>query len=246
MEKWFEVINKDIKCENIKLILFPYAGGGASIFRNWKEFFKDIKLYAAQYPGRENRMSETPINEFNILLEKIFEEFKVVISDNKPYYLFGHSLGTKIVYELALKIISNGLPQPKGIIVSAGRAPCYKEKKPIYNLDDREFIKEINRFSGTPIEIIENIEIMSLFIPMLRADFIIDETYVNENITKLDIPIHGFMGTEDKELTIKEFKKWKDYTNREFTYTYIEGGHMFINTNTEEVTNEINKLIRGK
>lgn len=134
MEKWFEVINKDIKCENIKLILFPYAGGGVSIFRNWKEFFKDIKLYAAQYPGRENRMSETPINEFNTLLEKLFEEFKVIISDNKPYYLFGHSFGTKIVYELTLKIISKGLPQPKGIIVSAGRAPCYKEKKPIYNL----------------------------------------------------------------------------------------------------------------
>lgn len=243
MAAWFEVINKDIDNKKANLFLFPYAGGGASIFRKWRDFFKDIKLYAAQYPGRENRITEEPINEFDVLLNNIFERLKEIITDEKPYYLFGHSLGTKVVYELTLKIISNKLPKPKGIIVSAGRAPCYKEKNPIYHMEDSEFIKEINRFSGTPMEIIENIEIMKVFLPVLRADFVIDETYVNEKITKLDIPILGIIGTEDKELTIEQLKKWEDYTTKEFNYKYIEGGHMFINTNIEKVAYEINKFI---
>lgn len=243
MLDWFEWINKDVVNEKAKLIAFPYAGGGVSVFRKWEKYFDNIKLYAAQYPGRENRMSEEPINEFNVLLNEVYQNIKSIIDDDTLYYLFGHSLGTKLVYELTLRIINDSIKKPSGIIVSGGRAPCFKEKNPIYHLDDIDFIKGINRYSGTPEEIIQNMEIMKIFLPMLRADFMIDETYQRKEIEKIDIPILGLMGTDDKELKIEELKKWEEYTTKDFKYRYIEGGHMFINTNTELVAKEISSFI---
>lgn len=243
MLDWFEWINKDVVNEKAKLIAFPYAGGGVSVFRKWEKYFDNIKLYAAQYPGRENRMSEEPINEFNVLLNEVYQNIKSIINDDTLYYLFGHSLGTKLVYELTLRIINDSIKKPSGIIVSGGRAPCFKEKNPIYHLDDIDFIKGINRYSGTPEEIIQNMEIMKIFLPMLRADFMIDETYQRKEIEKIDIPILGLMGTDDKELKIEELKKWEEYTTKDFKYRYIEGGHMFINTNTELVAKEISSFI---
>lgn len=247
---WFEVINKNIINEKAKLLVFPYAGGGVSVFRKWEKYFGDIRVYATQYPGRENRIGEEPIKDFDILLENIYENLGDIISGDIPYYLFGHSLGTKLIYELTLKIFDKicrepkGLiNKPKGIIVSAGKAPCFKEENPIYHLNDVDFIKGINRYSGTPKEIIQNIEIMKVFLPMLRADFMIDETYQRKDIVKIDIPILGLMGTEDNELKIEELRKWEEYTINDFKYSYIEGGHMFVNTNTELVTSEISKFI---
>ncbi|MCK4041912.1 thioesterase [Streptococcus suis] len=243
MGDWFEIINKSIISENARLIMFPYAGGGASVFRKWGKLFSNIRLYAVQYPGRENRMSEEPIKDFDILLNEVFKNLIKIIDDDRPYYLFGHSLGTKLVYELTLRIMNDSMKKPSGIIVSGGKAPCFKEENPIYHLDDIDFIKGINRYSGTPEEIIQNIEIMKIFLPMLRADFMIDETYQRKEIEKIDIPILGLMGTDDKELKIKELKKWEEYTTKDFKYRYIEGGHMFINTNTELVAKEISSFI---
>lgn len=247
---WFEVINKNIIDEKAKLLVFPYAGGGVSIFRKWGKYFTDIKIYAVQYPGRENRITEEPIKDFNILLDNIYENLETILLENTPFYLFGHSLGTKLIYELTLKIIENNRREPKrlinkpeGIIVSGGKAPCFKEENPLYHLDDIDFIKGINRYSGTPEEIIQNIEIMKIFLPMLRADFMIDETYQRKEIEKIDVPILGLMGTDDKELKIEELKKWEEYTTKDFQYRYVEGGHMFINTNTELVAKEISGFI---
>lgn len=243
MGDWFEIINKSIISENARLIMFPYAGGGASVFRKWGKLFSNIRLYAVQYPGRENRMSEEPIKDFDILINEVFKNLIKIIDDDRPYYLFGHSLGTKLVYELTLRIMNDSMKKPSGIIVSGGKAPCFKEENPIYHLDDIDFIKGINRYSGTPEEIIQNIEIMKIFLPMLRADFMMDETYQRKEIEKIDIPILGLMGTDDEEFKIEELKKWEEYTTKDFKYRYIEGGHMFINTNTELVAKEISSFI---
>ncbi|MGL5440739.1 MAG: thioesterase II family protein [Filifactoraceae bacterium] len=101
---YFELINKNIINEKAKLLIFPYAGGCVSVFRKWEKYFNDVKIYVAQYPGRENRITEEPIKDFNVLLDRVYENLEPIIADKVPFYLFGHSLGTKLVYELTLKL----------------------------------------------------------------------------------------------------------------------------------------------
>lgn len=58
MGMWFEYVNKEMENTKASLFVFPFAGGGVSSFRRWGNQFKDINLFVAQYPGRENRFSE--------------------------------------------------------------------------------------------------------------------------------------------------------------------------------------------
>ena len=225
------------------IFMFPYAGGGVSSFKNWGEQFMFNKVYFAQYPGRENRFSEKAISNIKELVEEIFEDMKMVFDFKLPYYFFGHSMGTKIVYGLALKLKENGFPIPAGLIISAGRAPCYKEPNPIYHLDDEGFIEGLRRYDGTPNEILDNKDLISIFLPTLRADFIIDEDYQDIEGKKVDSNILGLMGDIDEEMKLEELLKWQDYTTKDFSYKYIEGKHMFVNTSSESVIKAIKEFV---
>ena len=244
MTKWFENINKDIITNDIKtnLFIFPFAGGGVSAFRKWGESFDDIGVYVAQYPGRENRFGEKAISDINELVSILFKEISEEFNFEIPYYLFGHSMGTKIVYELALRIKNSPLPNPRGLIISAGRAPCYKEPKPIYHLDDEGFIEGLRRYDGTPKEILDNKDLISIFLPTLRADFVIDEDYQDTKFEKIESDILGLMGDIDQEMKLEELKKWQDYTTKNFSYKYIPGKHMFVNTSGDSVVKAIKEF----
>jgi len=243
LSKWFIEGNEieDGETKNT-IFIFPYAGGGVAPFRKWGEFFKDSKLYIVQYPGRENRFPEKAIDDINELVGELFEAIRM-FDFKVPYYFFGHSMGTKVVYELALKIKESDLVNPNGVIISAGRAPCFKAPNPIYNLDDENFIEGLRRYEGTPIEILDNKELINIFLPTLRADFTIDENYLDQNYKKIDSDILGLMGDADQEMSLEELQKWQDYTTRKFTYRYIEGKHMFVNTSSNDVIKEIKKFI---
>ncbi|MCH3963491.1 MAG: thioesterase domain-containing protein [Clostridium sp.] len=230
--------------DGIRLFCFPYAGAGASVFKTWREMFEYIKVYPLQYPGRENRIMERPIPDIKILVDEIYDELKYSIQEC-PFIMFGHSLGTKLVYELSLKIYNEKKIWPKGVIVSGGRAPNLIEPNPIYSLDDESFIRElVKRYSSIPNEIANNKEMMSLFLPALRADFIMDEKYIKNKVDKIDCPIMGLIGTEDSEMTFDDLNKWSDFTMKEFSYKYIEGDHMFINKNGNEVIAAIKKFVK--
>ncbi len=239
------VSGNDLEVNESKCIIFifPYAGGGVSSFKNWGDQFMFNKVYFAQYPGRENRFSEKAISNIDILVKELFENMKEIFDFKSPYYFFGHSMGTKIAYELALKIKENGLSNPDGIIISAGRAPCYKEPNPIYHLDDEEFIEGLRRYDGTPNEILDNKDLIGIFLPTLRADFMIDEAYQDIAGKKLESKILGLMGDIDEEMELEELLKWQDYTTKDFSYKYIEGKHMFVNTSSESVIKAIKEFV---
>ena len=228
-----------------KIFIFPFAGGGASAFKDWQKEFKNIEIQPAHYPGKEERIKESPIDNIDILTREIFYAIQPHISNGQPYYLFGHSLGTKVVYELALLLKESQYPyQPAGVIVSAGKAPCFREKKPIHYLNDSEFTKEVARFEGTPKIILENKNLLKFFMPMLRADFKMDETYKKNDVKKIDSPILALMGTEDPELTLQELLKWGEYTTGKFSYKYISGAHMFVNTNCKATIEAVKEFVK--
>ncbi|WP_177205578.1 thioesterase II family protein [Acetitomaculum ruminis] len=235
----------DNKNEGINIFCFPYAGGGSLVFREWKNRFgEEFSIYGAHYPGHEDRIMEKPLWDIEELVDKIHYEMKNRDFDKKPFILFGHSLGSRVAYELSLRFEEENNKWLKGLIVSAGRSPDKKEKNPIYDLPEREFFEKLSRYNKTPREIFENKDLWELFEPVLRADFTMAETYEDKKYRKIHVPILALKGTLDYEMTREDIEGWASYTTNDFYYKEITGEHLFIDTNAKEVIMEIKKYIK--
>ncbi|ENK0838614.1 thioesterase [Clostridium botulinum] len=224
------------------MFCFPFAGGGAGAYSSWINYFQEnVVVCPIQLPGREEKIMETPYVDMKVLIEDLVQEINKY--NQHKIIIFGHSMGAKIAYEVAkrLEFKNHSVEQ---LIVSGSRVPHILEPDPIYHLPDEEFEKELARFEGTPKEILENKELLKFFLPMLRADFTMDETYCISEVVKLSCPILALGGTLDKEAYEEDILKWNEYTKSDFAICMFEGGHFFIKDKEEEVKNKIFHIIK--
>lgn len=221
------ILGKPKRKNRLRLFCFPYAGGGASIFRQWSdEMPEGVEVCAVQLPGRENRIAEPPFTILSSLVDAMVEALDPYF--DVPFAFFGHSIGAKIAFELARALRRKNGVQPVHLFVSGSRSPHIPEPRPLHLLPEREFIKELHRFSGTPEEVMQSRELMDMFLPILRADFAVDETYVYYKDNSLNCPISAFGGTEDKEANREELDAWRQHTLGSFTLQMFHGDHFFI------------------
>ena len=84
----------------IRLFAFPFVGGGVSVFNKWpSELGSYFDVVALQYPGRDNRIDEMPIEDMPMLIEEIARHISPQL--DRAYAFYGHSMGGLVVYELA-------------------------------------------------------------------------------------------------------------------------------------------------
>lgn len=229
--------------ERPTLFCFPFAGGGASAYNSWIQKMQGkITVCPIQLPGREERIMEKPYSNMVDMLDELEETIWESIKGS--YAFWGHSMGGKIAYELERRMEKRG-KTAQCFLVSGSRIPSIPEPNPIYHLPDDEFKKALGRFEGTPKEILENQELMDFFLPMLRADFTMDETYYDKELTVLQSPIEAFGGRKDREADEKAMKEWRKYTERTFHCHMFEGGHFYIREQEEAVLSEVRKCLLG-
>jgi medium-chain acyl-[acyl-carrier-protein] hydrolase len=97
-------------------------------------------------------------------------------------------------------------------------------------LSKPEFIKVLGRLNGTPKEVLQNAELMELLIPLLYADFTINETYVYAAGEPLDCPISAFGGLQDDQVNRYDIAAWRDQTRGAFTLRMLPGDHFFLHS----------------
>lgn len=226
-EAWTVVPRRSLD-PGIRLYCFPYAGGGASIYRSWADVFPpDIEVHAIQPPGREWRLKETPITRLGPLVDALAG---VVSDDGTPYAFFGHSLGALVAFELARELRNRGRAEPACLFVSAHRAPQLPREEPsIHDVDDDVFAEGIKTLRGTPEELLANDELMRLLLPVMRADFAIAETYEYRPAPPLRCPIAAFGGLADHVTGRAKLEPWRQQTTGPFTLRMLPGGHFFVN-----------------
>ena len=226
---------------SLRLICFPYAGGSASIYAHWGKLLSDdIKIIAAQPPGYLMRAGEDAYTDMADVIDEFMESAELF--DNKAYIFFGHSLGSRVAFALALRIQSQIFPLPQHIIASGSYAPHLPFDGEIsYNFPYDEFKVRLKDLNGTPKEILQNQDFMDLLIPPLRADFKIAETYQSEKIA-INCPMTILGGTEDSEVSLEKLNAWGELSSFPVNVSVITGDHFFINTNTAAVINEVTNV----
>ncbi|WP_298771737.1 thioesterase II family protein [uncultured Shewanella sp.] len=190
---WFKRFNPQ-QSPDIRIICFPYAGGNASTYSNWYKYLPaNIEVIAIQPPGRANRLNEPAIDNVNELIENLSTYIDFFTSSK--YILFGHSLGSRIAYALALRIQQYGRPPPLHFFASGSQAPhLVHRRKCIFDLPKKEFINELRLLNGTPEEILQCDDLMEILIPMLRADLKMSDFFIGKNILRLSCYCYLWFG----------------------------------------------------
>lgn len=227
---------------NIRLFCFPYAGGGAGTYLPWAEnVHKNVELVLIQPPGRGARFTESPFSTMQCFVSSLLQNKGFITS--KPYVMFGHSLGSRVAYELCCELDRRRLRLPEYFIASASKAPhLVNEKESIHHLPDLQFWNELSRLDGTPKEVLQNKELIKMLTPMLRADFAIAEEH-HSIARRLPVPFLILAGNEDKGVSKEQLSAWQDLTHSAINIVDVNGGHFFVDTHRQEVLTQVNQVL---
>jgi medium-chain acyl-[acyl-carrier-protein] hydrolase len=212
------------------MFCFPYAGGGASIYRGWENYVPPgVEVCPVQPPGRGIRFKEPALASMDSLVEAAASALEPFL--DVPVVLFGHSVGAFASFELVHRLKSRFDVNVKHLFISAARAPHLpRNRKNIHDLAEDEFIEELKTLNGTPREVLENPELMRMISTTLRADFAIAETYRASNRPPLNCPMTVFGGLEDTLAPREDLEAWKIHTTSSFDLWQLPGDHFFIHT----------------
>lgn len=231
----------------MKLLCFPFSGSSALIYLSWFKNIKDhIQLVPIELAGRSKRFSEALIDSVDGTIQDLIP--LITSHLQYPYALFGHSLGCLIIYELVQAIMKSNYPAPEHIFLSGGLPPHHIEAQPnIHLLTDEAFLAEIAKMGGMTSEFLMNKELQSIFLPIIRSDYKMYETYVpapNKFLFPCDITI--LIGNDDPLIPIKAAENWVSYTKKQADVLIYEGHHFFIKDHSESITHLINCILYQK
>lgn len=226
----------------MRLFCFSYAGGAASIFYPWYRHLPEfVEVCPIQLPGRESRIGEPLFTGLHTLVPILAHAVRPYL--DMPFAFFGHSLGSLLSFELTRHLRKHHLQLPFQLFAAGHQAPQIARVSPdLHQLPDAEFIERVKAMNGTPDGVFEHGELLQLFLPILRADFSLAETYTYTAELPLPCSITTLSGERDSEVTEEGVAAWKEQTTGRFKQYIFSGDHFFLHDRRSELL----KIISGE
>ena len=236
--KWF-LVTRHKPSAKYRLFCFPYAGGSATAFMEWEDLLPDdVELVAIQPPGRADRMNEGLLTSVGEMAQQIVRAIPPLL--DRSYLIYGHSLGSVVSFELLHALKIRNLPLPQRFFCGARRAPHTASRiPPIHDYPLEEFKSELKGLNGTPSVVLDNADLMEIFVPILRTDFKAAYMYRREPVEKLECEVSVFCGSRDDKVIPEDMLGWQDHFMRQADFRIFDGGHFFMNDNKASVVNAI-------
>ena len=233
----------------VRLFCFPYAGGGDSIFRSWQQILSDtIEVCPVQLPGRGLRINEPLCTEMSQLVRDMGQALAPCL--NKPFALFGHSMGALIAFELARYVRNEYRVQPLHLFASGRCSPQITNEPFDLKQFDSELPEMLRRGNGTPEEVLEDPELMELVLPVLRSDWALCKSYIFTPEPPFNFPITAFGGLDDPGVPRRYLEGWCEHTTGPFVLRMLPGNHFFLKTSRllllEAISKELDHDMRGE
>jgi pyochelin biosynthetic protein PchC len=218
----------------LQLVCFPHAGGSASAFRGWTAHLPPtVELVAVQYPGREDRFGEPMVDDMAVLVDAVSDALAATL--DRPYVLFGHSMGSAVAYETAQELRRRGVPGLRRLVASGREAPVRRRGGIVHRGDDEALCAELTRLGGTAVEVLADPELRRAVLGYVRNDYRLIETYTPRPAPPLDCPVTVFNGTDDPELSIADAHGWAPLGNGEVDVQSFPGGHFYLTAQRAQV-----------
>ncbi|MCR9256709.1 MAG: alpha/beta fold hydrolase [Alphaproteobacteria bacterium] len=238
-DPWLVRIGGDAE-PRLRLFCLHHAGASASLFRSWAEALPaGVELTAIQLPGREFRLGDPLLTDMKEIASSIADAVSPLL--DRPYAVFGNSMGILIGYNVVTELRARGFPLPRLMIASGRNAPQFKwVDRGMEKLPDAEFIDAVREYNGTPEALLRDPDLQELWLPRLRADLTITAQYEYVDRAPLACPIVVLSAENDHLVSAEGLDGWRDQTTEETRFFRFPGDHFFLQVHHERVLGVVN------
>ncbi|MCM2438763.1 SDR family NAD(P)-dependent oxidoreductase [Agrobacterium vitis] len=231
----------------LKLVCFAYAGGGPAVFNGWDEAFgSDIEVAVVQLPGRGSRLNETPYTTMSQLVNGLAPALAEYI--DRPFAFFGHCIGGVQAFELTHHLHQAIGMLPAHLFVAGSRAPqIYNEDQAAVDAaqfgataaragvaTDQDFIEMLQDVNfANNRALFKDSELLSLMLPVIKADYQLNNTYRFQPKRPLGVPITALGGRADPYTTGQHILGWQAHSEMRLVTQFFPGDHYFMETQSE-------------
>lgn len=244
---WFVTRGGPATTGSPRIFCVPHAGGSPRVFLEWQASVgDDAQIVAICRPGREHRAAE-PAPTIDELIDGITVAITdVTRQDDRPCYLFGHSLGAFVAFEVCRRL--TGPAVPRHFVASGCSAPSLlpsQRVKEIAKLTGAEFAEAVGFFGGLAPEVIADPELRDLLLPGVIADFRMAVGYRYRPGPRLAVPATLVVGRDDPHVKQEQIAPW----DQEFTWPpdrhWVDGGHFYFDPDPSAITGILRSLVQA-
>ena len=230
----------------MRLFLFHHAGGSAALYGGWAELFPaDWDVVCCDAPGRGSALGLAPLRD----VEALAAHFRAQLAPamDAPFAFFGHSMGAVLAYELALRLEREGGPAPCWVGLSACSAPRPGHTpEPVSTYSGEQLAAWLVSAGGTDPGVARHPLIFRMLEPVLRSDLEVVESWRPvAGQRPLAAALTVFGAHDDALVETAKLAAWPRHSTAFSGFHLYEGGHFYLRSHTEKVTEQIVREIES-
>lgn len=212
------------------LVCLGFCGGGTRPYLSWTEAMPpETELAAVCYPGREGRFTEAFAESWDELAEDAFAAVESVA--DRPYVLFGHSMGGWMAFDVASRISERDGAAPEALVVSSANPPNRRltpqDMFPSQSYSDRELLHWMQTFGLMPRPVLESPELREIAVELMRADIQVRDSFYYHDGATVAVPLQVLTGDTDPVIDPSAAELWRKLATGKFRHDRLPGGHFY-------------------
>lgn len=211
----------------IRLFCLPCAGGSAQTFRAWTAHVPpDVEIVPLELRGRGTRFREPAETRLHAIVAEAIDT--IVGAADRPYALFGHSMGALAAFEVARVLADDA--HLRHLFVAAYPSPdAHGTLAQLHQLPDGELLAHLRSLDATSVGLHDD-ELMRAMLPIVRADLTACERH-QPHVTPGSVrcALTAIGGESDPLVSEAALHGWRGHTTGPFRVETFPGGHFFFN-----------------